>query len=194
MGHMLQHDNSFWPPLPPGMTRQKEADDDLVVGPLPPKPYEVLDGKALIAKQIEDRAKSMKDKLTGKVTEKVEREEWMTELPPVLQGFGMGPRKFRNNPINVGDRSVWTDTPADKARKAKERKNELLQEDVPKVKKQKVEVKQKHSGESLLSLHQKKRKQKIKETESEVEENVRRPFDREIDLGVNRFDNAAKKR
>lgn len=197
--HMLPNrpNNNVGPPLPvpPHMTCQKEPKDtgsDFTIGPLPPSASEVLDNKALIAKQIEDRAKSMKDKLTGKTVEKVEREEWMTELPPVLQGFGMGPRKFRNNPINVGDRSVWTDTPADKLRKAKERKSEV-QHNEPKVKKQKVESNSQQNVESLLSSHQKKRKQQIKET-SESEENVRRPFDREIDLGVNRFDNAAKKR
>ena len=30
---------------------------------------------------------------------------------------GLGPRKFRARAVEVGDQSVWTDTPADKARK-----------------------------------------------------------------------------
>ena len=30
---------------------------------------------------------------------------------------GMGPRTFRSKAVELGDRSVWTDTPADKERK-----------------------------------------------------------------------------
>lgn len=44
----------------------------------------------------------------------------MTELPPELQHIGLGARTFkkRSGPDNK-DRSVWTDTPADRERKAK---------------------------------------------------------------------------
>ena len=38
----------------------------------------------------------------------------MTEF---LWFVGLGPRKFRSRAIELGDQSVWTDTPADKARK-----------------------------------------------------------------------------
>ena len=30
---------------------------------------------------------------------------------------GLGPRKFRTRDVDLGDRSVWTDTPADKLKK-----------------------------------------------------------------------------
>ena len=41
----------------------------------------------------------------------------------VLLGEGTGPRSFSRRGYNANeDRSVWTDTPADKARKAKEAK------------------------------------------------------------------------
>lgn len=30
---------------------------------------------------------------------------------------GIGARKFRTNAVELGDRSVWTDTPADRLRK-----------------------------------------------------------------------------
>jgi len=36
-----------------------------------------------------------------------------------MQGFGLGPRQFRVNPTDVGDRSVWTDTPEDKLQKVR---------------------------------------------------------------------------
>ena len=44
----------------------------------------------------------------------------MVELPPEFRIAGMGPRKFRTeNPV-IGDRSIWTDTPADRERKKAE--------------------------------------------------------------------------
>ncbi len=48
------------------------------------------------------------------------REEWMTELPPDKKPSGIGARKFRTTAFDPGDRSVWTDTPVDRERKAKE--------------------------------------------------------------------------
>ena len=67
----------------------------------------------------------------------------MTELPPETKAFGklkiyrdnfvpvikkiyiifhiclgLGPRKFRSRNFDPGDRSVWTDTPADQLKKA----------------------------------------------------------------------------
>lgn len=48
------------------------------------------------------------------------RETWMTELPPELQHIGLGARTFkkRSGPENK-DRSIWTDTPADRERKTR---------------------------------------------------------------------------
>lgn len=46
----------------------------------------------------------------------------MTELPPEMKDFGLGPRTFKRRADDKsGDRSVWTDTPADRERKAKVR-------------------------------------------------------------------------
>lgn len=46
----------------------------------------------------------------------------MTELPPELKNFGLGPRTFKRRADDKsGDRSVWTDMPADRERKAKVR-------------------------------------------------------------------------
>lgn len=63
----------------------------------------------------------------------MKRETWMTELPekliPALAGITA--RKFRKEAVADGDRSVWTDTPADKAKKAedavREHRKRLLQ-------------------------------------------------------------------
>uniref|UniRef100_A0A8B9ZVT1 GPALPP motifs-containing protein 1 n=1 Tax=Anas zonorhyncha TaxID=75864 RepID=A0A8B9ZVT1_9AVES len=63
----------------------------------------------------------MKEKLTS-ADSQLTRESWMTELPPELKNFGFGPRTFKRKADDKsGDRSVWTDTPADRERKAKER-------------------------------------------------------------------------
>ena len=54
-----------------------------------------------------------------KQKEVLKREAWMTELPPQLSGaVKLCDRRFKtsNTAINT-DRSVWTDTPADKERK-----------------------------------------------------------------------------
>ena len=49
-----------------------------------------------------------------------QRESWMMELPEYGTTFGLGPRQFRKRDLpDAGDRSVWTDTPADRARKEK---------------------------------------------------------------------------
>lgn len=52
--------------------------------------------------------------------EKPQRESWMMELPPELQHVGLEARTFkkRSGPENK-DRSIWTDTPADRERKAR---------------------------------------------------------------------------
>lgn len=50
----------------------------------------------------------------------MKREEWMTELPPEMsKNFGVTARKFSTKSSTSADkdRSVWTDTPADRARK-----------------------------------------------------------------------------
>ena len=44
----------------------------------------------------------------------------MTELPPELQHIGLGARTFKKKSgPEKGDRSIWTDTPADVERKAR---------------------------------------------------------------------------
>nr|CAB3250423.1 GPALPP motifs-containing protein 1-like [Phallusia mammillata] len=195
------------PTLPPGFDRsdlnQSDSDEE-IIGPLPLPQGVTLDEKKLIAIDFEDRSKKMKDKLTGNnKTEKLEREEWMTELPPVLQGFGMGPRSFKMNPTKIGDRSVWTDTPQEKAKKAQKQQvtsklkpdpiSKYVRERDNEIAKQISSLQPEDEQESLMSMHEKTRKRKLKE-EEKTSGNVRRPFDRETDLQANRFDEAAKKR
>ncbi|CAL4105840.1 unnamed protein product [Meganyctiphanes norvegica] len=68
-------------------------------------------------RELELRAKRMRDKLEGKGEKKLERETWMLELPtdkPKLLGLS-GPRQFLSKtPAERGDRTVWTDSPAER--------------------------------------------------------------------------------
>uniref|UniRef100_A0A672IN81 GPALPP motifs-containing protein 1 n=1 Tax=Salarias fasciatus TaxID=181472 RepID=A0A672IN81_SALFA len=193
------------PALPPGYQAEpssSEEEDEDMIGPVPAK-GPVQDSVAL---DFERRARKMKDRLTKEdEPEVVTRESWMTELPPELQHIGLGARTFkkRSGP-EKGDRSIWTDTPADRERKAQERlekkrKGEAEKDSNPQFSPKDLDMAEKVSkyndskrAESLMSLHTKKMKEKAKEKADKPVE--RRPFDRDEDLQVNRFDEAQKQR
>ncbi|XP_051560373.1 GPALPP motifs-containing protein 1-like isoform X1 [Myxocyprinus asiaticus] len=193
------------PALPPGYEPElssSEEEDDNVIGPLPA----IGIAQDSVALDFERRAQKMKDKLTGVDTGPavLTRESWMTELPPELQHVGLGARTFkkRSGPENK-DRTVWTDTPADREQKARERleakeKGESAKDDGPRLSRKELEMAEKVSkyneskrGESLISMHTKIMKRKAEEDANKPVE--RRPFDRDTDLQVNRFDEAQKK-
>ncbi|XP_061671098.1 GPALPP motifs-containing protein 1 [Syngnathoides biaculeatus] len=193
------------PALPPdykadSFTSEDEEDD--IIGPMPSK----CPVQNTVALDIERRARMMKDKLTKVDAPEVPtRETWMTELPPELQHIGLGARSFkkRSGP-EMGDRSIWTDTPADTERKATERierkkKGEAEKASAPQISQKDLEMADKVSkynktkrSESLMSLHSKTMKEKAKQERDKPVE--RRAFDRETDLQVNRFDDAQKQR
>ncbi|XP_047436575.1 GPALPP motifs-containing protein 1 [Mugil cephalus] len=193
------------PALPPGYQAESsssEGEDEDVIGPMPAK-GPIQDS---VTDDIERRARKMKEKLTTDDTPEVlARETWMMELPPVLQHIGLGARTFkkRSGPEKK-DRSIWTDTPADRERKARERlegkgKEEAEKDSAPQVPRKDLEMAEKVSkynetkrAESLMSLHTKTIKEKAKEKADMPVE--RRPFDRDADLQVNRFDEAQKQR
>ncbi|TNM90943.1 hypothetical protein fugu_003232 [Takifugu bimaculatus] len=232
------------PALPPGYKADSSSsEDEDVIGPMPSRgPNEDT-----LALDFERRARRMKEKLTGEdAPEVLTRDTWMTELPPELQHIGLGARTFkkRSGPENK-DRSIWTDTPEDRERKAKERlekkeKGEEEKHDAPQLTQKDLEMAEKVSkynckllfsnirfvnvtwlhqrsfvlslfliplkplnlcpscnqeskrAESLMNLHAKKMKEKAKEKANTPVE--RRPFDRDEDLQVNRFDEAQKQR
>ncbi|XP_025052010.1 GPALPP motifs-containing protein 1 isoform X6 [Alligator sinensis] len=193
------------PSVPPQFSSQaadsSEEDDDLI-GPMPAKGPVESD----VTREFEYRAQRMKEKLTctdDDGSKRVTRESWMTELPPELKKFGLGPRTFKRRADDKsGDRSIWTDTPADRERKAKEmheakkstskgdeeivfsRRDKRLAEQVSSYNDSK-------RPESLMDMHHKKLKSKATEDKNKPQE--RRPFDRDQDLQVNRFDEAQKK-
>ncbi|XP_051167886.1 uncharacterized protein DDB_G0283697 [Leptopilina boulardi] len=181
-----------------------ESDDDDVIGPLPAD--HSAHKTSIVQQSLELRAQRIQYQLmTQRTNKEKKREEWMTELPPVQAvSLGLGPRKFktRDGP-DLSDRSSWSDTPADKMRKKQEKAEEQLaalateQEPIKEffVKEESSE-KSKKRHKSLLEIHQKKLKKKKKKEEKEAREknkSTRRPFDRDVDLESNRFDEAQKK-
>ncbi|NWY05788.1 GPAM1 protein, partial [Nothoprocta ornata] len=183
------------------VTDSSEEEDNLI-GPMPAKGPMESD----VTKDFERRAQRMKEKLTSADNDepkKVTRESWMTELPPELKSFGFGPRTFkRRADEKSGDRSVWTDTPADRERKAKEREEakksagKVDEETVlsgrdKQLAEQVTSYNESRRSESLMDIHHKKLKSKAAEEKNKPQE--RRPFDRDQDLKVHRFDEAQKK-
>nr|XP_032637646.1 GPALPP motifs-containing protein 1 isoform X3 [Chelonoidis abingdonii] len=157
-----------------------------------------------VTRDFERRAQRMKEKLTSDDdgSKQVSRESWMTELPPELKGFGLGPRTFkRRTDEKSGDKSIWTDTPADRERKAQEMQEAkksaskgdeeiVLSARDKRLAEQLSSYNDSKRSESLMDMHHKKLKSKAIEDKKPQE---RRPFDRDQDLQVNRFDEVQKK-
>ncbi|XP_069496354.1 GPALPP motifs-containing protein 1 [Ambystoma mexicanum] len=183
-------------------TADSSSEEEGGIGPTPAK----SPGNNTVVEDFVRREQKMKEKLSGGDDEstQVARESWMTELPPELTNFGLGPRTFkRRTNEKSGDRSIWTDTPAEREKKAKEKQEgkasttPKAEEEVPLSQRdQKLAVQvssynDSKRAESLMDIHQKKLKQKAKEEKKKPQE--RRPFDRDQDLKVNQFDDAQKK-
>lgn len=180
----------------------ESGEDEDIVGPMPAKgPVNYS-----VTTEFEKRAQRMKEKLTkgdDDSSKPITRESWMTELPPEMKDFGLGPRTFKRRADDKsGDRSVWTDTPADRERKAKEiqearksfsRKDEenILSGRDKRLAEQVSSYNESKRSESLMDIHHKKLKSKAADDTNKQRE--RTPFDRDKDLKVNRFDEAQKK-
>ncbi|CAH0557258.1 unnamed protein product [Brassicogethes aeneus] len=181
-------------PIPSNLDINSDEDDE-VYGPLP------VGNEKLNPAQIalEERAIQIKlDKLTNNKN-KQSREEWMLELPEVkAANFGLGPRQFRSKTgPDMSDRSSWTDTPSTKKNKKQKTNMDDLKTSTEEIEINKKDLQQeaiskkhKRNKESLVEIHQKKLKNDKKEQSGSGE---RRPFNRETDLQVNRFDDAQKK-
>ncbi|KAM6178556.1 GPALPP motifs-containing protein 1 [Rhynchocyon petersi] len=178
------------------------SEDEDIVGPMPAKEPVT----SSVATEFEKRAQRMKEKLTGGDDDSpkpITRESWMTELPPEMKDFGLGPRTFKRRADGKsGDRSIWTDTPADRERKAKESqeaRKSLSKKDEghtlsgrdKRLAEQVSSYNDSKRSESLMDIHHKKLKNKAAEEKNKPQERI--PFDRDKDLKVNRFDEAQKK-
>ncbi|XP_070799361.1 GPALPP motifs-containing protein 1 isoform X1 [Pituophis catenifer annectens] len=206
------------PALPPGFKKPSEDAEEKrgnksqasdneeegdIFGPMPAKGSVDFNPGA----EIEDRARRMKEKLLGDAddeSKQAKRESWMTDLPPELKNFGFGPRTFKRRANdNSGDRSIWTDTPADREKKAKEQQEarkpvskDKAEEAFPSERDKKLaeqisSYNDSQRSESLLDIHRKKLKSKTEGEKNQPQE--RRPFDRDQDLQVHQIDEARKK-
>ncbi|KYN32479.1 hypothetical protein ALC56_13337 [Trachymyrmex septentrionalis] len=182
-----------------GLIASPNSDDDSAIGPLP------VDHPALrtsrVHEQLDLRAQRIRnEKYSEEMDIGNKREEWMTELPPAqAANLGLGPRKFRlRDGPDMSDRSCWTDTPAQKAQKQMDLEAKRFRESEKKHVNEyhkEVDKSRKHER-SLVEMHQSKIAKKKKKEEKEAKRtgiSTRRPFDRDIDLQVNRFDQAQKK-
>ncbi|XP_069689705.1 GPALPP motifs-containing protein 1 [Periplaneta americana] len=183
-----------------------DSDKD-VVGPIPLP--EGTESTTYIQQQVESRALRMKRKLAEESESEgltaMKRESWMLELPPDrMADFGLGPRQFRTRPqLEKGDRSVWTDTPTnchqkkhlqeEKSSKMDDLERREIDERDRMMQCRVEEHSEKNRKISLLESHQKKLKKKKKKDREEGKTEERRPFDRNIDLLANRFDESQKK-
>ena len=121
-------DDDFGPALPPHLQQrqqvptehqQDDSSDDEFVGPKITEKTTELNRES-IEQELEMRARRMKDKLDGKNEVEVKRESWMLELPEEKANrFGLGARQFSRKGVSErgGDKSAWTDSPAEKVKK-----------------------------------------------------------------------------
>lgn len=182
-----------------------DSEDEILIGPV----LEIDSRKNQTFLELDKRAVELRlAKLNkGKEVDVQKREEWMTSLPELrtVADLGVTARQFRTKVHDeIKDRSMWTETPRD--REDKEKKRDSLHDNMAETNHKKIEKlncerrdaeqedlirkhKKKHKrNESLLKIHQKNMKPKPgKDTVTE-----RRPFSRDEDLKVNRFDQAMK--
>ncbi|KAK0180197.1 hypothetical protein PV327_005866 [Microctonus hyperodae] len=177
---------------------EDDIDDFEAIGPLPVDHPGIKSDR--IQQQLEYRARLIKEELAEiDNCESKKREEWMIELPDIqTANLGLAPRKFRSRPgPDMSDRSSWTDTPMDRARKQREQQMDKRPRDHRHETEVRVEKPHSRNEKSLLELHQKKMNKKKKKEEKAAKDNgrpVRRPFDRDVDLKANHFDEARKRR
>ena len=214
-------EDDFGPALPPGLKARvsapppaeedSEEEDETWIGPRLGERSEGGGGGSQAAREIEERSRRMREKLEGKDEKVVERDSWMLELPEEKANtFGLGPRTFSRKgiPEKGKNRSKWTDTPEEKARKLALGIGEGQEEEVEEeegveqvvsrkrdeaMEKVAEELKVKRGSASLMDIHDKKLSKRKKEDVDEGLVKERRPFDRDLDLQANQFDAAAKK-
>lgn len=180
-----------------------EEEEDDAIGPLPADHPSLKN--SYVHEQLEQRARRIMDERREEDNSVLnQREEWMTELPPAqANNLGLSSRKFRVRPApDMSDRTCWTDTPAQKAEKQRKREEERshrhrgLEEEHGKRSVVSESGKSKKREKSLLEMHQGKLRKKKKKEEKEAQltgGSTRRPFDRDIDLKANQFDQVQKK-
>ncbi|XP_011138259.1 histone-lysine N-methyltransferase, H3 lysine-4 specific [Harpegnathos saltator] len=185
-------------------TFHAESDDDCAIGPLPEDHPALRNSR--VHEQLDLRARRIRHEgYSEEVDVGNKREEWMTELPPAqAANLGLGPRKFRiRDGPDMSDRSCWTDTPAQKVQKQRDSERRRFSSSTEESDKRRAKECHKRDSDkstkrekSLLEMHQSKMARRKRNEEKEAKlsgGSTRRPFDRDIDLQVNRLDQAQKK-
>uniref|UniRef100_A0A182Y5D4 Phosphatidate cytidylyltransferase, mitochondrial n=1 Tax=Anopheles stephensi TaxID=30069 RepID=A0A182Y5D4_ANOST len=199
---------------------EEDHDSEGFIGPLPGTSSSSRVNVELEQRALELKIRQMEEATAcanggSSSTVPKSREDWMLELPDIrkISDMGLGARQFRTREKpEIGDRSVWTDTPADRERKKKtsgtersakhsdaatererERERSLIAKRDKEQEKMVKQHKKKHKRDkTLLEIHQTKLKED-KKASGDSSEPTRRPFDRNVDLHANRFDDAQKK-
>ncbi|KAL7642578.1 UNVERIFIED_CONTAM: hypothetical protein RMT77_007139 [Armadillidium vulgare] len=180
---------------------EEKSDSDVeedLVGPLP----ETVGDERFTGPEMEYRLNKMIADVSNQDKNTV-RESWMLELPsdkPNIIALGLGARQFRKKTAEpLGDRSVWTDTPAERERKKLIKKDDAVsnsEENIEEITSRRrdqelaelvSEYDKKKRNVPLIDSH---RSKKSKKEEGKPKE--RKPFSREEDLKVNKFDEAQK--
>ncbi|KAL7302529.1 hypothetical protein TKK_0005169 [Trichogramma kaykai] len=186
-------------------THSESEDDEEVFGPVPLN-HPAAQSRVQIA--LENRARRVQENFSNKVEDKNKREEWMTELPEahaLKLGLDSIKRKFRaTEGPDMSDRSMWSDTPADRLRKQREKEEnrfvpseESTSKKAKKSKSEKRDCEEEEKRESLLDIHLKnmsKSKKKMEKQAKRLGLTTRRPFDRDVDLQTNVLDGEKKKK
>lgn len=170
------------PTMPPANMQYSESSEseEEMVGPMPPSQMTEEEQTRFVLDEFQRREERMKLKLSGVDVDgehKLEREEWMTELPNLRQGNQViGATTFRKNGVAAAEagRSEWTKTPnAGKAnmntreRKVDEQKAIDYIASMEKNKKEEKALRAlKRNNESLMATHSKKMDKKEKEAKN----------------------------
>ncbi|CAO1425921.1 unnamed protein product [Diamesa hyperborea] len=186
-------------------SEEEEVDCSFIIGPMPTGSKTLSAAQLELEKRaLEIKIKKLDDARTGS-TCKIddEREEWMIELPGIrkVADFGLGARQFRTKERpDFDDRTQWTDTPQVKSiSKRKEQKIDLQKEqkkllqtarDQEQDRIATIHKKKNKRDSSLMEIHKKKLKKEKEKKDIAV---GRRPFDRDLDLQSNRFDESRNK-
>ncbi|KAI9320436.1 hypothetical protein BX666DRAFT_2024093 [Dichotomocladium elegans] len=181
------------PALPSSAYDLDHNDDDDIVGPVLPSDYnrEEASVRSTI-EDIEERARksreAMDESRSNAKSDKIERPEWMLVPPEIdyLRGADSSrSRGFNTSSLSAKerDRSVWTDTPADRERKRKSdhRKDDSGHHISQKDRETRQNIDQYNASKrakTLMEIH----KEMGGRRRTEQEDAASRPFDREKDF------------
>ncbi|KAI9204929.1 uncharacterized protein BJ171DRAFT_91926 [Polychytrium aggregatum] len=183
--------------------RNNADDDDDLYGPLPPpQGYEITEEEELELKkqEIEERmqqAKSAADSQSAPLAP--QRGEWML-VPPEAQRLDLGPqmksRQFSKVTKDADeDRSVWTDTPADRekrrldlAEKKRKRQPSPRAQTDEEIRTAELVHRYNESQRGSKSLLQGHQEDYMKQRRFEEDDVSKRGFDRERDMKSHRID------